>query len=128
MLAYGFPGMAMGAGLNSDGIALCWTSANLDKKPKQSPRVGVPSYMLIAHLLAQSDVEIGRVAVVERDPNVVSPSQDVQYRAKRVDRNPESVLAGIERPPGLADTVKTNAVDSAPSDVELCALLVQRAG
>ena len=57
VLAYGFPGMAMGAGLNSDGIALCWTSANLDKKPKQSPRVGVPSYMLIAHLLAQSDVE-----------------------------------------------------------------------
>jgi hypothetical protein len=78
--------------------------------------------------LAQGDVDVRRVAVVERDANVVSPSQDVQYRAERVDRNPESVLAGLERPPGLADTVKTNAVDSARSDVELCALLVQRPG
>jgi hypothetical protein len=56
VLAYGFPGMPMGAGMNSEGIALCWTSAALGTKGK-SPRVGIPSYMLIAHLLAQKDMD-----------------------------------------------------------------------
>jgi len=56
VLAYGFPGMPMGAGVSSQGIALCWTSAALGKKG-QSPRVGIPSYMLIAHLLAQKDMD-----------------------------------------------------------------------
>jgi hypothetical protein len=53
-LGYGYPGMPFGAGLNSNGLALCWTSANLGTK--ESPRVGVPSYMLIAHFLAQPDL------------------------------------------------------------------------
>jgi hypothetical protein len=56
VLAYGFPGMPMGAGVNSAGLALCWTSASLGKKG-QAPRVGIPSYLLIAHLLAQKDLE-----------------------------------------------------------------------
>src|SRR5262249_2381629 len=56
VLAYGFPGMPMGAGMNAEGIALCWTSADLGKKG-QSPRVGIPSYILIAHLLAQKDMD-----------------------------------------------------------------------
>jgi hypothetical protein len=56
VLAYGFPGMPMGAGVSSAGIALCWTSAALGEKG-QSPRVGIPSYVLIAHLLAQKDLE-----------------------------------------------------------------------
>ena len=56
VLAYGFPGMPMGAGVSSAGIALCWTSAALGDKG-QSPRVGIPSYVLIAHLLAQPDLE-----------------------------------------------------------------------
>lgn len=56
VLAYGFPGMPMGAGVNAEGIALCWTSAGFDKKD-QMPRVGIPSYMLIAHLLAQKDMD-----------------------------------------------------------------------
>jgi hypothetical protein len=56
VLAYGFPGMPMGAGMNAAGIALCWTSADLGKKG-QTPRVGIPSYMLIAHLLAQKDMD-----------------------------------------------------------------------
>jgi hypothetical protein len=56
VLAYGFPGMPMGAGMNEHGIALCWTSADLGKKG-QTPRVGIPSYMLIAHLLAQKDLD-----------------------------------------------------------------------
>jgi isopenicillin-N N-acyltransferase-like protein len=56
VLAYGFPGMPMGAGVNDQGIALCWTSADLGKKG-QTPRVGIPSYVLIAHLLAQKDLD-----------------------------------------------------------------------
>jgi isopenicillin-N N-acyltransferase-like protein len=56
VLAYGFPGMPAGAGLNEEGLALCWTSAALGTKG-QSPRVGIPSYLLIAHLLAQKDMD-----------------------------------------------------------------------
>jgi hypothetical protein len=56
VLAYGFPGMPMGAGVNSAGIAICWTSARLGNGSEQ-PRVGIPSYVLIAHLLAQPDME-----------------------------------------------------------------------
>jgi isopenicillin-N N-acyltransferase-like protein len=56
VLAYGFPGMPMGAGMNAEGIALCWTSAGLEIEG-QTPRVGIPSYMLIAHLLAQHDMD-----------------------------------------------------------------------
>jgi len=56
VLAYGFPGMPMGAGVNSAGIALCWTSASLGKKG-QMPRVGIPSYLFISHLLAQPDLD-----------------------------------------------------------------------
>ncbi|MCI0741489.1 MAG: C45 family peptidase [Gemmataceae bacterium] len=56
VLAYGFPGMWAGAGVNSSGLALCWTSADLGKK-SQSPRVGVPSYALLIHLLYQDDLE-----------------------------------------------------------------------
>jgi len=56
VLAYGFPGMPFGAGMNEHGIALCWTSAALETQGV-SPRVGLPSYVLIAHLLAQSDLD-----------------------------------------------------------------------
>ncbi len=65
VLAYGFPGMPMGAGLNSEGIALCWTSAALGTKGV-SPRVGIPSYALIAHLLAQKDIE-GVIRETQKD-------------------------------------------------------------
>jgi isopenicillin-N N-acyltransferase-like protein len=57
VLAYGFPGMPTGAGLNSQGIALCWTSAALGEDKGLPPRVGIPSYALIAHLLSQPDMD-----------------------------------------------------------------------
>jgi isopenicillin-N N-acyltransferase like protein len=57
VLAYGYPGMPIGAGMNSQGIALCWTSGVLKKDDKTSPRVGVPAYAMITHLLAQRDIE-----------------------------------------------------------------------
>jgi hypothetical protein len=56
LLAYAFPGLWVGAGLNSGGLALCWTSADLGK-PDQQPRVGLPSYVFLAHLLYQPDLD-----------------------------------------------------------------------
>jgi len=57
LLAYGFPGMPCGAGLNSAGIAHTWTSAH-DKGGKiAGPRVGIPSYVLINHLLRQPTIK-----------------------------------------------------------------------
>jgi hypothetical protein len=56
LLAYAFPGLWVGAGLNSAGLALCWTSAELGK-PKQVPRVGLPAYVLLAHLLYQPSLD-----------------------------------------------------------------------
>lgn len=55
VLSYSYPGLRTGAGLNSAGIALCWTSA-FDKSIP-GPAVGVPSYVLIPHLLAQPTLE-----------------------------------------------------------------------
>lgn len=55
VLAYGFPGMPCGAGLNSAGLALCWTSADLGTKALGA-RVGIPSYVLLTHFLYQQDL------------------------------------------------------------------------
>jgi hypothetical protein len=65
VLAYGFPGMWAGAGLNSNGLALAWTSADLGNK-SLGARVGIPSYALIAHLLYQESLD-AVVKEVERD-------------------------------------------------------------
>jgi len=51
VLFYAYPGLWAGAGLNSAGIALCWTSGS--KMGISGPRVGIPSYAFIAHLLYQ---------------------------------------------------------------------------
>ncbi len=56
VLAYGFPGLWTGAGLNSNGIALTWTSADLGNQA-MGARVGLPSYVLLTHLLYQKDLE-----------------------------------------------------------------------
>ncbi len=56
VLAYGFPGLWTGAGLNSEGIALTWTSANLGDK-SLGARVGVPAYALLTHLLYQKTLD-----------------------------------------------------------------------
>lgn len=56
LLAYAFPGLWVGAGLNSAGLALCWTSADLGK-PKQMPRIGLPAYVILAHLMYQSSLD-----------------------------------------------------------------------
>jgi isopenicillin-N N-acyltransferase-like protein len=54
VLAYAYPGLWIGAGLNSNGIALCWTST--EGKDIPGPRVGIPSYVLIAQMLYQESL------------------------------------------------------------------------
>lgn len=56
LLAYGFPGLWVGAGMNSAGVALTWTSADLGVH-KLGVRVGVPSYVFLAHLLYQDNMD-----------------------------------------------------------------------
>jgi isopenicillin-N N-acyltransferase-like protein len=51
VLAYSYPGLWVGAGMNSAGVALCWTSGPDEGSP--GPRVGIPSYVLIAQMLYQ---------------------------------------------------------------------------
>jgi hypothetical protein len=63
LLAYGFPGLWCGAGLNANGLALCWTSANLGY-PNQSPRIGIPSYVMLTHLLYQENLDAVRDAAL----------------------------------------------------------------
>src|SRR5436309_32230 len=52
VLAYAYPGLWVGAGLNSAGVALVWTSAG-----GGSPRVGIPSYVLIAQMLYRDSLK-----------------------------------------------------------------------
>ena len=53
VLAYGYPGLPMGAGINSEGIAVTWTSGGA----KQTRHIGVPSYLLLGHFLTQPDID-----------------------------------------------------------------------
>src|SRR5262245_10187219 len=55
VLSYAFPGLWVGSGLNSAGLALCWTSAALGEKG-QGARVGIPAYVLLTHLLYQESL------------------------------------------------------------------------
>ncbi|HEY2252374.1 MAG TPA: C45 family peptidase [Planctomycetaceae bacterium] len=56
LLSYAFPGLWVGAGLNSAGLALCWTSCDLGNKALGA-RVGVPAYVLLAHLMYQENLD-----------------------------------------------------------------------
>jgi isopenicillin-N N-acyltransferase-like protein len=55
VLSYSYPGLWIGAGVNAAGIALAWTSIGDIKTPKLA--VGVPSYVLLAHLLYQPTLD-----------------------------------------------------------------------
>jgi isopenicillin-N N-acyltransferase-like protein len=55
LLAYSYPGLWVGAGLNSAGVALCWTWG--DKRGIAGPRVGIPAYVLIAQMLYQDTLK-----------------------------------------------------------------------
>jgi isopenicillin-N N-acyltransferase-like protein len=55
VLSYSYPGLWIAAGLNSAGIALCWTWG--DQRGIKGPRVGIPTYVLIAQMLYQETLE-----------------------------------------------------------------------
>jgi isopenicillin-N N-acyltransferase-like protein len=55
VISYSYPGLWVGAGLNSEGLALCWTSGL--GMGIAGPRVGIPTYVLIAHLLYQKSLK-----------------------------------------------------------------------
>ncbi len=54
VLAYAYPGLWTGAGMNAKGLALCWHSGGGDGK---EPRVGIPAYVLIAQMLYQDTLQ-----------------------------------------------------------------------
>jgi isopenicillin-N N-acyltransferase-like protein len=56
VLCYAYPGLRTCAGMNSAGIALVWTSI-VSSPESDGPRVGIPTYLLIAHLLNQTTIE-----------------------------------------------------------------------
>jgi len=59
VLGYAYPGLWTGAGMNSAGIALCWTSASLGENiDGRGPRVGIPTYVLITQMLYQKTLAV----------------------------------------------------------------------
>ena len=54
-LHYTFPGLWAGAGINEQGMSLVWTSAG--SIPKMKPQPGIPTYALIAGILACKDCQ-----------------------------------------------------------------------
>ena len=54
VLAYAYPGLWTGAGINDRGLALCWHTGGGDGR---EPRVGIPAYVLIAQILYQETLK-----------------------------------------------------------------------
>ncbi len=55
VLSYSFPGLWVGAGMNSRGVALVWTSTQNPMKAP-GPLVGIPTYVLLAQMLYQDSL------------------------------------------------------------------------
>ena len=62
--------MFCGAGLNSAGLALCWTSAGFADQNLRV-RVGIPSYVLLTHFLYQESLD----AVMEEARRATNASE-----------------------------------------------------
>src|SRR5437867_4510460 len=65
-LTYAYPGLWAAAGINEHGLALVWTGAGYF--PRIRPKVGVPTYALIAGILARRNCREA-VALLEKTPN-----------------------------------------------------------
>ncbi|MGM0414534.1 MAG: C45 family autoproteolytic acyltransferase/hydrolase, partial [Bacillota bacterium] len=59
ILSYAYPGMLAAAGLNSEGIAVCWNSV-----PRLKLQSGVPTYIIIAEILRQTSLGDALAAVM----------------------------------------------------------------
>jgi isopenicillin-N N-acyltransferase-like protein len=55
LLAYAYPGLWAGAGLNSAGVSLCWTWG--DGIGFAEPNIGIPSYALLTQMLYQESLK-----------------------------------------------------------------------
>jgi hypothetical protein len=96
VLAYGYPGLPMGAGVNSEGIAVTWTSGGA----KQTRHIGVPSYLLMGHFLAQPDINsIIREANRNMQAGIFTfVISDAKGKLANVEGTPEETA--IEQPEG----------------------------
>jgi hypothetical protein len=97
LLAYSYPGLWVGAGLNSAGIALCWTSAGGAGIP--GPRVGIPSYVLIAQMLYQDTLQ-GALSEAARFPHAgwfTFVLTDGQGRLVNVEGSPKELVVETGR-------------------------------
>jgi hypothetical protein len=104
LLAYAFPGLWAGAGLNSAGLALCWTSAALGEKG-QGARVGIPSYVLLTHLLYQETLDAAEVEA-KRGINAgwfTFVMGDAKGNLLNIEASPKEVAT--ERPKGAVSRV-----------------------
>jgi isopenicillin-N N-acyltransferase-like protein len=100
VLGYAYPGLWVGAGLNSAGIALCWTSGTMrgSMRRVKGPRVGIPSYALLTHLLYQDTLE-GALQEAERAKHAgwfVFVLADGKGQLATVEATPERMV--IKRP------------------------------
>jgi isopenicillin-N N-acyltransferase-like protein len=98
LLAYSYPGLWVGAGMNSAGIGLCWTWG--DGQGIKSPRIGIPSYVLIAQMLYQDTLQ-GALAEARRARHAgwfVFVLADGNGKLATVEGTPEKLV--IEQPHG----------------------------
>ncbi len=97
LLAYAYPGLWVGAGLNSAGLALCWTSASGKKLP--GPRVGIPSYVLLTQLLYQDTLQ-GAIAEARRLPQAgwfTFVLADGKGQLANIEGNPNELAVELHR-------------------------------
>jgi hypothetical protein len=98
LLAYGFPGMFCGAGMNSAGLALCWTSASLGNQALGA-RIGIPSYVLLTHFLYQESLD-GVVEEAKRATNAgwfTFVMGDAHGRLLNIEGSPERIVTEESR-------------------------------
>jgi hypothetical protein len=82
--------------MNDRGMALCWTSAALGDHSLRA-RVGLPSYVLVAHLLYQNDLD-AVIRAVQRDKHAgwfTFVLADAQGNLLNVEGSPQGVV--VER-------------------------------
>src|SRR5262249_3387502 len=98
LLAYAYPGLWVGAGLNTAGIALCWTWG--DGLGIKGPRVGIPSYVLIPQMLYQ-DTPAGALRGAHGAPHprrVALPPTHGKGNLATVEGTPEKLV--VQQPRG----------------------------
>lgn len=62
LLAYTYPGIPAGAGVNSEGIALCWNTMHCEDH-----KLGVPTYVILTEVLHQKRIGDALGAIIRAD-------------------------------------------------------------